>query len=157
MARKILVALGTLLLAASCGDDDGGGETKFTVALTAADEVPVCGAAAASATGSAEVTVSSDNSTVTVNLTFSGLSGAATNAHVHYGAVGVMGGVIFPLGANPTSPINKTFTAADYPSAPPEGAPANFAGFVTDLKAGKAYVNVHTDACMPGEIRGQID
>ena len=33
----------------------------------------------------------------------------------------------------------------------------DFATFVTALKAGgAAYLNVHTDACKPGEIRGEI-
>ena len=154
---RLVVGMAFLMLFSACGDDDDdGGGTSFDVTLTTAAEVPVCVDAAANATGTAKITVSEDNATITVNLTFSGLSAAATNAHVHYGAVGVAGGVIFPLGANPVSPVNKSFTAADYPNPPPEGAPADFATFVTDLKAGKAYINVHTAACGPGEIRAQI-
>ncbi len=154
---KVMGVLAILVLAAACGDDGGGGVKTFTVPLVAADEVPVCASAGASATGSATVTISADDSMITVNLTFNGLSGPATNAHIHYGAPGAAGGVIFPLGANPVSPVTKTFKATDYPATPPEGAPATFAAFVTDMKAGKSYVNVHAAACAPGEIRGQID
>lgn len=156
---KLSAVFAMMMLAAACGgddDDDDEGQT-FTVPLTVAEEVPLCASAAAGATGSATVTISADKSTITVNLTFSGLSGPATNAHIHYGEAGVAGGVIFPLGANPVSPVNATFDAADYPASPPTGAPATFAAFVTDMEDGKAYINVHSAACMPGEIRGQID
>jgi len=155
---KLSAVFTMMVLATACGgDDDGDGGKSFTVPLTTADEVPVCASAGASATGSATVAISADGSTITVNVTFSGLSGAATAAHIHYGAVGAAGGVVFPLGANPVSPVTATFRAADYPATPPTGAPAAFAAFVTDMEAGKTYVNVHSAACMPGEIRGQID
>ena len=156
MAR-LSAAIAIILVTAACGgDDDGDGET-YSDDLTTEEEVPVCAAAGADATGSSSVTVSDDGSTITVELTFSGLSGPATAAHIHYGEEGVAGGVIFPLGMNPVSPVNATFTAANYPATPPEGAPAAFDAFVADLQDGKTYINVHTAACMPGEIRGQIE
>ncbi len=157
---KLTAVFAILVLATACGDDDDGGgaeATSFTVPLTVAEEVPVCAGAGASAAGSATVTISADNSTITLNLTFQGLSAAATNAHIHFGAAGAAGGVIFPLGASPVSPVSATLTATDYPATPPEGAPANFAGLVTAMKAGTTYINVHTAACAPGEIRGQIN
>ena len=69
-------------------------------------------------------------------------------------AVGVAGPVVLPFSGDLASPLSKTFTAADYVAAP--GAPPDFASFVQTLKGGGAYVNVHTAACKPGEIRGQI-
>ena len=164
---RLTAVLAIVVLATACGDDggskadagapDAAGGTTFNVPLTAAEEVPVCAGAAAGATGTATVMINAANTMVTVNLTFSGLSGDANNAHIHYGETGVMGGVIFPLGMDPVSPVSKTFTAADYPATPPDGAPADFAGFITDMKAGKSYINVHTPDCAPGEIRGQIN
>lgn len=145
------------LVAIGCGgDDDGSEETTFEVDVTKADEVPVCAAAGASAAGEATVTINAESSEVEVELTWNGLSAAATAAHIHTGADGVAGGVIFSLGTNPTSPVTETFTATDYPAPVPAGAPADFAAFVTAMKAGNSYINIHTAACGAGEIRGQI-
>jgi hypothetical protein len=147
-------------LLSACDDDeptDPNEPTSLSATLTAAVEVPVCEAAGASATGSATVTISANDGTITVNsLTFSGLSGAATLAHIHFGAIGDMGPIVIDFGANPTSPFTDSFTAADYPSPVPTGAPANFAAFVNAMQAGTTYINVHTAACPSGEIRGQL-
>lgn len=124
------------------------------LALTSSDEVPVCPAAAQGSQGAANVVLSPDESSITTTVTYSGLSGPATAAHIHAGKPGVAGPVVLPYGGDLSSPINKTFTAADYVAAP--GAPPDFPGFVQALKSGGAYVNVHTAACKPGEIRGQI-
>jgi hypothetical protein len=122
--------------------------------LTTADEVPVCPAAAPGAQGTGSIALSPDESSITATVTYSGLSGPATAAHIHAGKAGVAGPVVLPFSGDLGSPINRTFTAADYVAAP--GAPPDFASFVQTLKSGGAYVNVHTAACKPGEIRGQI-
>jgi hypothetical protein len=124
------------------------------LALTPPDEVPVCPAAASGGQGTSNVVLSPDESSITVTVTYSGLSGPVTAAHVHAGKPGVAGPVVLPFSGDLTSPFTKTFTAADYVAAP--GAPPDFASFVQTLKAGGAYVNVHAAACKPGEIRGQI-
>jgi hypothetical protein len=136
------------------GSIDAGTPTSYSVTLTSAQGAPPCASAATGATGTASVVVSADNSKIDVELAYSGLSGAATAAHIHAGAIGVAGPFVLPFAAPLTSPIKKTFTAADY--AAPSGAPATFAAFVTSLKTGGAYLNVHTAACGAGEIRGQI-
>ena len=124
------------------------------LALTPGDEVPPCPAAAPGAQGTATVTLSPDESSLTATVNYSGLSGPATAAHIHAGKAGVAGPVVLPFGGDLSSPINKTSTAADYVAAP--NAPPDFPSFVQSLKSGGAYVNVHTAACKPGEIRGQI-
>ena len=123
-------------------------------ALTPGDEVPPCPAGGPGAQGTANVTLSPDESSVTATVNYSGLSGPATVAHLHAGKAGVAGPVVLPFSGDLSSPINKTFTAADYVAAP--NAPPDFPSFVQSLKSGGAYVNVHTAACKPGEIRGQI-
>jgi hypothetical protein len=72
---------------------------------------------------------------------------------VHWGTTTASGPNVlnFTTYASGTS---KAFTSADYSAG--SGAPATFDAFITDLKAGKAYVNVHTSACKDGEIRGQL-
>jgi hypothetical protein len=178
---KLMVLVGTAALFAACGGDDNGGgpadastggaadastggtpdaaagATTYTVSLTRAMEIPACASGGANASGMATVMIPADNASIVVsNFTYTGLSGTATLGHIHSGATGVAGPVVlnFGTGAALTSPINKTFVAADYVAA--TGAPANFAAFVTALKAGNAYLNIHTSACGPGEIRGQI-
>jgi hypothetical protein len=129
-------------------------DTTYNVTLTAAQEVAPCAGAGASADGTATVVVTADNSMIVVsNVTYSGLSGAATMAHIHANVVGMNGGAVLNF-TTVTSPFSHTFVAADYTAA--TGAPATFAEFVSSLKAGGAYINIHTGSCSGGEIRGQI-
>lgn len=66
----------------------------------------------------------------------------ATVMHVHRGAAGVNGPVVFDLG-DPTSPVQATWSGI---------SPMDLA----DLLAGNLYVNIHTSGRPTGEIRGQI-
>ena len=171
IAKRSVLGLFLAMAMAGCGGDDddppmidaasnidapGGGPTVFTVPLTTAEEVPVCAMAGAAATGSATITISEDETTIMAEVTYSGLSSAASAAHIHAGGAGQMGPPIFPFSAV-ASPISQTFTAADYPNPPPADAPADFAAAVTAMKNGETYINVHTAACAPGEIRAQIE
>ncbi len=66
---------------------------------------------------------------------------SAIDAHIHLGAPGVNGPVVFGLNS-PDSPISDTW-AIDTLS-------------LRDLLGGNYYVNIHTSAFPGGEIRGQI-
>src|SRR5207244_1915184 len=74
----------TIDSATSTIDGASGGQT-FTATLKASNETPVCAGAGATAMGTAMATLSSDQKTLTVTFTYSGLSGNATAAHVHFG------------------------------------------------------------------------
>jgi hypothetical protein len=78
--------------------------------------------------------------TLTYDVRTFGLS--ATAAHIHKGAPGVAGGIIFPLTGGP---VNFSGTTAVLTAAQ-----------LTDLRTGQYYVNVHTAAFPAGEIRGQL-
>jgi hypothetical protein len=105
-----------------------------------------------SGTGSGLVVISTDASTLTYLVTYSGLSGTLAASHIHTGAVGVNGGVILPLAAGP-SPMTGTLTAADFTAS---GPVTDFAGAVAAIRAGTTYINLHTAANPGGEIRGQL-
>jgi hypothetical protein len=81
---------------------------------------------------------------LTYTVTYGGLSGPATAAHIHGPAdPGANAGVLAPLGGkDPGSPIHGTATLTD--------------DQIKQLNAGKLYVNVHTAANPGGEIRGQL-
>lgn len=126
----------------------------LTVPLTS-HAAPACASAPANASGAATLIVASDNSSITATVLYAGLSGEPTAAHLHFGKPGTSGPVVLPFSGTLASPFSKTFTTADYVTA--AGAPPDFASFVIALKAGGiVYVNVHTAACKPGEIRGNI-
>ena len=107
------------------------------VLLSGSQEVP---ANASTATGNANFTLNDVETQLTVHLDFSGLLTAQTGAHIHNAPPGVNGGIVFglPLG----SPVDVVW------AIPP--------AMVVELKAGRLYVNVHSNAFPGGEIRGNI-
>lgn len=107
--------------------------------ITGAQEAPTPNASAA--TGTATLTFNTTTKIFTLNITHT--IATPTNGHVHKGAMGVSGGVIFPFVAPFTSPINYTSPALD-------------ATQEADLFANLYYVNIHTAAFPAGEIRGQL-
>jgi CHRD domain len=129
--------------------------TTYMVTLSADQENPRCPNAGPSAAGTATVVVS-DTQVIVNNLTWTGLSGEATAAHVHLGDVGVAGSIVLTFPLHPVSGISKTFTAADYPNPPMADQPADFKGLLPVIARGGTYLNVHTTLCSGGEIRGQI-
>ncbi len=111
----------------------------------------------ASASGSQEVPANDSKGTATVTATYntadhmlswdgtySGLSGKATAAHFHKGAPGKNGGVVVPIFAGNTA------------KSPFKGSKKLTAEQAGDLMAGQLYLNIHTAAHPPGEIRGQL-
>ncbi len=119
------------------------GEAGHTAALSGAQEVPPVNSAA-SARGS--VVLSTDETQITVRLSFSGLSSANTLTHIHGPALpGVNAPPIFDLG-------NSGGTSGEL-------GPLQFAvnpDQVAALKDGLWYFNIHTVNHDGGEVRGQI-
>jgi hypothetical protein len=107
--------------------------------MNAASEVPPNDS---KATGTVTVTYDTGSKLISWKGSYSGLTGPATAAHFHGPAeVGKNAGVAVPI-ANPTPSFEGSATLTDAQAA--------------DLLAGRYYVNVHTDANKPGEIRGQV-
>lgn len=108
--------------------------------------------------GSGSATISADESEITYEVSFEGLTGPATMAHIHYGPPGVAGGILFWLSEmgvddNP-SPLSGTLTEADFNAV--DGGPQTFAEALDAIRAGDTYINIHTAENPPGEIRGQL-
>lgn len=130
------------------GTDESPGIT-FPVVLS-----PACATAGLFATGATTVDLPEDASRIAVSaFRYAELSTPITGVHFHHGAPAVPGPIIFDLGdaADPS-----TFTDGDYPAAVPDGAPASFAAFVDEMIAGNTYVDIHTESCTDGEVRGQL-
>jgi hypothetical protein len=98
--------------------------------------------AKAKGTFTATVTRSGTTGVIAWRLTFSGLSGKASAAHIHSGARGKPGPVIVPLCAPCRSGARGRATVD--------------ASVLNALESGRTYVNVHTKKNPAGEIRGQI-
>lgn len=110
----------------------------YNFTLTSKQEVP---ANNSNATGTAKVTL--DGSSIYVTLSgLTGLSSSQTAAHIHGpAAAGANAGVLFTL-------PNGNFTNHKIDLS---------ASQITDLKAGKYYINVHTANFPNGEVRGQVE
>jgi CHRD domain len=119
-------------------------EVQLRALMNANEEVPAPTGNTAGARGTFTATAvkSSSGATLRWRLTFTGLTGDATAAHIHTGVTGQPGPVVVPLcgpcssGATGTSEVDAALLAA--------------------IQSGGAYVNVHTGANRAGEIRAQI-
>ncbi len=120
-----------------------GGASLFDAALTGAQEVPPV---TTNASGTAVFALSDDATELHYRVMVSDIP-TITASHIHLGAAGVSGGVVFPLYTG-----SGTFDADNPISGMLSLTDAN----IFDLLAGNYYVNVHTTANPSGEIRGQI-
>lgn len=148
--------------------------TRISADLVGVEETP---AVITPATGTFTGTISSDETSITYTLTYSGLQGTVTQAHIHVGQPGVAGGIVIwlcqaatqapdtvpdppdcPAQSGTVGP--RTVTSADV--APPAAGSqqqvnaGEFADVITAIKNGVAYANVHSSLSGSGEIRGQI-
>lgn len=140
--KKTLFTLliAALLFATSCKKDEEvvSPEVKFNITLNGSLEVP---ANTSTATGSFVGTYNKTTKVISYTINYNGITPTAW--HIHKGAVGVNGGVIFALGTTFNTAYSSTTAAL---TAEQE----------TDLMAGNYYVNIHSASKPGGEIRGQL-
>ena len=112
--------------------------------MNAPSEVPAPTGDVSAARGAFTATASQDGTGAGLSwsMTFDGLTGPATAAHIHVAPRGQPGPVVVPLCAPCTSPASGTANVD--------------ATVLAAIQAGGAYVNVHTDRNRAGEIRGQV-
>jgi hypothetical protein len=141
----------TALLGAACDEDEGPApSTQFSATLTGAAERPT--AVTTTATGTATVSIDEANSTLTFNITVANLVDA-TVAHIHTGGVDEAGPpVVVLLATAITGTTNGTLASGTIQASAIIGG-ETFASLVQKIRAGNAYVNVHTITNPGGEIR----
>ena len=114
----------------------------YSVILNGAMEGPDAGT---TATGAATVTLNTATGAVTVDGTFTGLTGNATAAHIH--------GLATPPA---TAPVIVPLTATMATSGTLTGSGTLTSAQITGMIAGMTYLNIHTALHPGGEIRGNI-
>lgn len=182
MNRKLLLAAvvpAFALIAGAVVAHDGGHrkENRFRAELKPTEEVP---AVSSVASGRFKATIDEANQTITYEVSYEGLEGNVTQAHIHIGQKSVNGGIsIFLCGNAPTVPAA---TVPQPPACPP--SPATVTGVLTPdmvigpnlqgvapfgpgvnefqelidaIREGFAYANVHSSKFGGGEVRGQIE
>lgn len=111
-----------------------------------------------------------DRSTISYELSYSGLQADVTQAHIHFGQPAVNGGIsVFlctNLGNGPagtqacplrSGTVSGVITAASVLGPDAQGiAPGEIDALVEALREQLTYVNVHSTRWPGGEIRGQI-
>ena len=140
LAAVVVAALMTGVTGAQYSDNAA---DKFEVTLSGAEEVPPN---SSTGTGTATVMIVGDKLKVTVS--FEGLTGPLTGAHIHGPALpGATADVIFniipgELAAGASSPLRAMFPITEEQKAL--------------VREGRTYLNLHTTEFPGGEIRGQL-
>jgi hypothetical protein len=137
--------LGTALFLALFTSSAQAAIITYNVVLSGAESVPVN---VTTASGTATVTVNDVLDTVTVTMSYTGLTGGNPSAaHIHCCVLpSANGPVVIPFTGFPTTTsgtYSNTFTGV---------SAANIAG----IEAGQAYINIHNTVFPGGEIRGDI-
>lgn len=139
IALRMALLAATIIVPSLAARHAQAAEMAFKATLSGAQEVP---AKTTDGKGDFLGTLDTATKTLSYTLTYTGLSGPATAAHIHGpAAAGANAGVVVPF-ASPASPITGKVMLTD--------------AQIADLEAGKMYANVHTAANPGGEIRGQI-
>ena len=126
------------------------------------------------ATGQFRATISSDDQSISYELTYSGLQGTVQQAHIHVAQLSVNGSIVIwlcqtatpfldPTGLAPQCPqegtVTGTITSANViagGTASQQLTAGDLAEIIRAIRNGAAYANVHTTLSTGGEIRGQI-
>jgi len=132
------------------------------------------GAVSTVARGTFRATIDKDGQLIKYRLSYQGLEGAVTQAHIHFGQPSTVGGIVVWLCQTAGTPAPAAVAAAT-PFCPASGsvegsitlpqvlaqtaqgiAAGEFDELVRAIRAGATYANVHSTLQPMGEIRGAI-
>jgi hypothetical protein len=161
----LILALPITAVAFPVSADSDGLSGKLAARLSGLQEVPTL-----STPAEGRFLAELEPDAITYRLQYSGLGSEVTQAHIHFGARAINGGIsVFlctNLGNGPaeTQPcptgdgeITGTIMPADVVGPEDQGiAPGDFEEVLDALMRRAAYVNVHTVDLPAGEIRGQV-
>ncbi|MGZ8647508.1 MAG: CHRD domain-containing protein [Solirubrobacteraceae bacterium] len=151
----------------------GGGGHKISERLTGYEETPQTLSTPASGEFKARIGRPSDE--IRWRLSYRGFESDVTQAHIHFGARALSGGISVWLCGNPNPPaivppagtatcplregtVTGTIEADDVVGPAGQGISAmEFDEFVDAVRAEATYANVHTVNRGSGEIRAQLD
>lgn len=134
------------------GDDDSDDQSELNPNLVVLDNLelrsditvpPAVGAENATGTGS--ISVDTETGAIAGSVTVEGTTGPITVAHIHMGAVGEAGGILVTLESNDDGTVWSV----------PEGEALDAPG-IELFNDGLLYINLHTEANAPGELRVQL-
>lgn len=167
----LVMAAFALTAAGPSGHDD---ERRLRADLTGLEEVPVVNTVA---TGKFRARISPDEQSIEYRLSYSGLQGTVSQAHIHIAQLSVNGSIVIWLCQTATNPspvpttahtcnpgsddFTGTITADDVIAGGTASQQLNakdLTSVIALIRAGAAYANVHTlPNSTGGEIRGQIE
>lgn len=171
--RILILVMAALSLTAAgpSGHDD---ERRLRADLTGLEEVPVVNTVA---TGKFRARISPDEQSIEYRLSYSGLQGTVSQAHIHIAQLSVNGSIVIwlcqtatnaspvPTTAHTCNPGSDDFTGTITADDVIAGGTASqqlnakdLTSVIALIRAGAAYANVHTlPNSTGGEIRGQIE
>ncbi|HEU5319195.1 MAG TPA: CHRD domain-containing protein [Methylomirabilota bacterium] len=132
------------------------------------------GAVSTVAEGTFRAVLDAPAALIRYELSYAGLEGAVTQAHIHFGQARTVGGIVVwlcqtagtpaPAAVAPLTPIcpasgtvTGTITPLQVLDVAGQGIVAQeLDELVRAIRAGATYANVHSATFGPGEIRGQI-
>lgn len=172
IVSKLLMTTAALGVVAGASADNNGKPKRYRATLTGFSEVVpnVGGALSTTGRGTFRADIDEANQVITYTLKFSGLEGAVTMSHLHFGQHHTTGGISVWLCGTTSNPgpagtpscmadvtISGTIAPDSVVGPAPQGiAAGQFDELVAAIRAGVVYANVHSTLYPPGEIRGQL-
>ncbi|HEX6470277.1 MAG TPA: CHRD domain-containing protein [Streptosporangiaceae bacterium] len=169
MAAGVGVAVIAAGRAATASNDSHNVPVILHEQLSGYQETPV--ALSTAGTGRFRAQINERKQQINYTLSYSGLEGTVTQAHIHFGAEAQTAGISVFLCSNlgngpagtqacPAAPatVSGVITPADVIGPTAQGiAPGEFAELLRAIRAGVTYVNVHSTLYPGGEIRAQLN
>lgn len=144
-------------------------DEDFETQLKSYSEVP---SVSSTASGRFKASINRKSSSISYELSYRGLQGEVRQAHIHFGQKGVNGAIMVYLCQTATNPDPTGLAPQCVPSGSVQGvlqaanvgaaaagqgiAAMEFEEMADAIRAGVAYVNVHSSTFPGGELRGQL-